>query len=449
MKSKIPGRVRALTWLCALLYFSSVLLRNNFTVMLVKICTDMNQPKTALAIIVTAMTVCYGGGQLVSGLIGDRIAPRYMLACGIIVAGLTNIAMYFCTSIPVMAVVWAVNGFANSMLWAPLVRLFATLFTEEQYSYGMIRVMFASSSSKVVLYLVCPLLLMLMPWRGVTLSIGIFGVASGVLFALLSPGLCRPVDSGAADAKTDKADESKQLRVPLPRLVWLPLILIILGILFQGILRDAMATWTPSFLYDVFEIPEERAILATSALALFDVMSFAAYDWLNRKVFHDEVLCAAALFVVALVPALALWLMGFITPAMALYLLCLAFIESSMQGVNIMLLAHAPRRLVKSGHVSFFTGFFDAFSYAGGAISAYGFAYTAENFGWQTTRFLWLITAILGTTVCFIAFPMWRRFRRTYSDVPVEQPAADAAENETSVAQNADDPVSVSSENDA
>ena len=421
MKEKMPGRVRALTWMCAVLYFSSYLLRNNFAAMLVRICEDMGQPKTALAVIITAMTVCYGTGQLINGLIGDRIAPRYMLTCGVTIAGLTNVLMFFCTSIPAMAAVWAVNGLANSMLWAPLVRLFSTTFDEKQYSYGMLRVMFASSSSKVVLYLVCPLLLLLMPWRAVTLSIGIFGVTVGVLFGIFSAPLCK---TAATAEKREQAPavEEPAVREPLPRGTWLPIALVVFAILLQGILRDAMATWTPSFLKDVFSIPAERAILATAVLAIFDVMSFFLYDIINRKFFHDEVLTSAALFSVSVIAALTLWLTGLVTSIMALSLICLTLIESCMHGVNLMLLAHAPRRLVKSGHVSFFTGFFDAFSYAGGAISAYGFAYTADNYGWNTTALLWLVTAALGTLTCFVAFPLWRRFRRIYADVSPETP---------------------------
>ena len=106
MKVKMPGRVRGLAWLCTLTYFSSYLLRNNFAAMLVKICNDMGQPKTALAIVITALTVCYGGGQLISGFIGDRVNPRYMLSCGVAVASLCNVLLFFCTSVPAMAVVW-------------------------------------------------------------------------------------------------------------------------------------------------------------------------------------------------------------------------------------------------------------------------------------------------------------------------------------------------------
>lgn len=419
-KEKIPGRVRALTWMCALLYLTSYLLRNNFAAMLVKICTDMGQPKTALAVVITALTVCYGTGQLINGLVGDKIAPRYMLTCGILVAGMANIAMYFCTSVPAMAVVWAINGLANSMLWAPLVRLFSTSFTETQYSYGMLRVMFASCSSKVVLYIICPALLLLMPWRVVTLSIGIFGLIVGVLFGVISASLCRSFDA-TAKREDSKTGDPSLAHEPLPKFAWIPVILVVLAILLQGILREAMATWTPTYLYEAFQITEEKAIFATAALAVFDVASFTCFDVLKRKVFHDEVLTSAVLFVVSALAALALWLVGLVSPVMALSLTCLTIISCCMHGINLMLLAHAPRRLVKSGHVSFFTGFFDAFSYAGAAISAYGFAYTAENYGWNTTAFLWLVTAALGVLICFVALPMWRRFRRVYADAPAPE----------------------------
>ena len=89
----VSPRVRGIAWTFTLVYFASYLLRINFAVMIVKICAEMALPKSSLAVVVTALTVAYGIGQVVSGLLGDQLKPQLMLTVGIGVAVFCNVAM--------------------------------------------------------------------------------------------------------------------------------------------------------------------------------------------------------------------------------------------------------------------------------------------------------------------------------------------------------------------
>lgn len=79
MQRSIRGRAKATAWLCTLVYFASYVMRINFTVMLVKVCSDMGVDKLELAGVVAGLTIAYGAGQIVSGLMGDRIRPALLL----------------------------------------------------------------------------------------------------------------------------------------------------------------------------------------------------------------------------------------------------------------------------------------------------------------------------------------------------------------------------------
>ena len=65
MKNKFSSKARGLAFLCMAVYFASYIMRNNLAVMTVKICSDMQVEKSALAIVLTGMTICYGVGQIV------------------------------------------------------------------------------------------------------------------------------------------------------------------------------------------------------------------------------------------------------------------------------------------------------------------------------------------------------------------------------------------------
>ena len=414
MKLQIRKRARVIAWMCTLVYFASYLMRINFSVMMVKICSDMQVAKTDLAVVVTGLTIAYGVGQIISGMMGDKIKPQLLLSIGLSLAATCNIAMFFCHNTTVMTAVWCVNGFAHSMLWPPIVRLMSTYLTDEEYGYSAVRVSWGSSFATILLYLVCPLLLYVLHWRVIMLLCAVAGLGIMVAWTLINPRiLTEPmVSSRNSGKKTESVGQSQ----PLPRFVYLPVALIMLGIILQGILRDGVTDWMPSYLLETFGLPEESAIIATVVLALFSVVSFALFDLLHRKLFKNEVFCSAVIFAGAAVCAALLYLLNILSASVAISMLLMAMIVACMHGINLMLITVVPKRFVKSGKVSTYSGILNACTYVGASISIYGFAALAERFGWNFTILTWVIVSVAGLAVCLIATPLWKKFRREYAD---------------------------------
>ncbi len=415
MRAVYSKRVRAIAWLCTLVYFTSYLLRKNLGVMLVKVCSDMGVLESALAVVMTGLTVCYGGGQLVSGVLGDKISPQRMIVCGLTVASIANVAIYFTDSIPLMTVVWCINGFAHSMLWAPMVRLFTMYLNDREYSYGMMRLMLGSSFATVFLRIFCPAMLFVVDWRAIMLILALFGVGVTVLFALASRRLFR--DPIAPTAVQAAEPEAKPQVTPLPRLALPMTALILIAIIMHGMLREGVDVWMPSFLCQTFGMPEENAIFSTVILSVFGMLSFTVFDLLYRRVFHNELTCSAFTFGLATVAAVVLYILTRTGGSAIASMLMMAIIIGCMSGVNLMLVAMVPKRYQKSGKVSTFTGLLDAAAYVGAAISTYGFAALFESFGWSTTIFVWALVGAAGVVFCAVAVPLWRRFRRNYADI--------------------------------
>lgn len=414
MKTKQRKGVRAIAWLCTLVYFTSYLLRKNLGVMLVKVCSDMGWAESSLAIVMTGLTVFYGGGQLVSGWLGDKIAPQHMISCGLFVAVLANVAVFFTTSIPVLAVVWCINGFAHSMFWAPMVKLFTMYLNDEEYSYGMMRIMWGSSFSTVFLRLFCPTMLFFINWRDIILILAGFGLAVLVTFVVAGRSLfVDPIN--APVAVTDAGESTKPQHEPLPRFAWPMIALVLLGIVMHGALRDGVDVWMPSFLCQTFGMPEENAIFSTVLLSIFSLVSFTAFDWFYRKIFHNELTCSLSAFAIASVAAILLFVFTQTGGFAILSMLMMAVIIACMTGVNLMLLAIVPKRFVKSGKVATFTGILDAAAYLGSGLATYGFAALFEGFGWSTTIFVWFLVAAAGVIFCLLAAPLWKKFCRTYA----------------------------------
>ena len=412
MKS-IEKNARVITWMLTLCYFAIYMTRINFAVMIVKICSDMALPKTELAIVLTGMTVFYGTGQIVNGILGDKIRAERMITAGLILASVCNVAITLCGSPVAMTAVWCVNGFAHSMLWPPIVRLMSTYLSDEEYGYAAVRVSWGSSFATVALYLLCPVLLAFIPWKAIMIICASLGIAVSIVWTLINPKILKsPKTNSRTTAKAAPLGERK----PLPKYVFVPLFMIMLGIILQGILRDGVTNWMPSYMCESFGLSEESAIVTAVIPAIFSIISFAAFDYMHRKLFKNEVTCAAVIFVGAAVAAAALYAVGLFGGNALISTVLIALIIAFMHGINLMLITVVPKRFLKSGKVSTYSGILNACTYIGASLSNYGFAVLAETKGWSFTILSWVIISVCGLAICFAAVPLWNRFTHDYAE---------------------------------
>ncbi|MBR2132539.1 MAG: MFS transporter [Oscillospiraceae bacterium] len=413
----ISPHARKLVWMLTAVYFASYFTRINFAVMLVKICADLGAPKTAVAIVLTGLTVTYGAGQILSGIIGDKLPAPVLLSIGLALATLCNITLPLTSSISLMTAIWCVNGFAHSLLWPPIVRIMSTCLTDEEYSYGAVRVSWGSSFATVALYLLCPLLLNVLNWKSIFFLCAAVSASICLLWTLLSARLLPPTPSlDSAQGSPDAPPSSTG--IPLPSTVHLPLILIMASILLQGTLRDGVTNWMPSYLSEAFSLSAESAIVTAVIPAIFSILSFSFFGYLHRKLLTNEVFCSAIIYAAAVPVTLLLYWSNHPSFPTLFSALLLAILIAFMHGINLMLITVVPKRLIKSGKVSTYSGLLNAFTYVGASISGYGFAYLAQTFGWSATILTWAIISLIGALLCLIAAPMWKVFRQKYADTP-------------------------------
>ena len=337
-----------------------------------------------------------------------------------ILAVISNVAMSFAGSIPLMAVVWFINGYAHAMLWPPMVRLMATSMNDIEYSYSAVRISCGSSGATIALYLITPLLLGFMSWNNVILSIAVVGAIITVSFVVAFPKLFADKN----DEEDIKAGDKKKTEngVPLPKGVFVSIVLIIIAIALQGALRDGVGDWMPTFMADAFGLKPENAIIAGVIPAIFSMLSFYMFDKIYRRYFKNEISCAAFIFIGAAVSSAlllllnALSLSGVVFAAVSAFLI--GFLIACMHGVNLMLITVVPKRFIKSGKVSTFSGLFNSATYIGAAIALPLFPALKSNFSWGVTIAVWGAISVAGAAVCFLTAPSWRRFKENYSDNP-------------------------------
>ena len=82
-----------------------------------------------VALIPTALTLSYGVGQLLNGVLGDRFGPRKVGAIGMVISAAANVVFGLAMSFPVMLGAWIVNGLAQATGAPSRIKAFSNWFS--------------------------------------------------------------------------------------------------------------------------------------------------------------------------------------------------------------------------------------------------------------------------------------------------------------------------------
>lgn len=395
MTTERNREVSRLTWLFAVTYMVSYMTRINFGAVISEIVTDMQWSRSLPAAALTGSFITYGAGQVISGLCGDRFSPKKLVMGGLLVTVLMNLLIPLCSRPGQMLAVWSVNGFAQAFLWPPLVRLMTALFSGQEYSRAVVRVSWGSSFGTILIYLVSPLVITSAGWRGVF----VLSAVCGVVMLLAFSRCC--VDIAAEHKESPLKDANGQG-------MFSPMLLgILVAVMLQGMLRDGVTTWMPSYVAETYDLSNKVAILTGVVLPLFSILCFQAASALYRSRFVNPLVCAGVIFAFGAISALALLI--FSGRAAAFSVLLSALLTGAMHGVNLILVSMIPPFFKKYGNVATVSGVINSCTYVGSALSTYGIAVLSENMGWSSTLLLWTLIAAVGTVVCFSCVGAWNR----------------------------------------
>lgn len=387
----------------SIVYFASYITRINFAAIISSVIKDTGYLKSDLSIILVVLFIAYGFGQIINGVLGDKVNPKKVISIGMILACVINLIFpLFSNSITIMSVLWGINGFAQAMLWPPIVRIMVSNLDEKQYNETTSKVIKSSSLGTIFVYLISPLMISLFNWQSVFILCAILGVISFIIWFTYQKRI---------EVNNEKNISKENSKFILPRQAIFPLIFICIAIILQGMLRDGITSWMPSYLIDVFNIKEELSILITLSQAILTLIALEVFSYLYKKYFNNEVSCA--LFIFTLISLIILILLFTYDYNALISTILMALIIGSVHGINLMLVCHVPKRFKKYGNISTISGIINSFTYLGSAISTYGIALLVENNGWNLTILVWLIISILGLLSCFIAYKRWNKF---YSD---------------------------------
>lgn len=271
--------------------------------------------ETELGIIGTGLFVTYAIGKFANGFLADRSNVKRFLAVGLLVSALINLALGFTTSFAVFVVLWAINGWAQSMGAAPCVVALSRWFGNKERGtyYGL----WSSSHNigEALTFIATAAIVSAYGWqwgfRGAAI-LGLLGVMIIIMFMRDTPqsnGL-PPIalykgDEVVAKESHDKNEitrmQKEVLRNPA---IWT----LALASAFMYISRYAVNSWGIFYLeaergYDTLEA---SSIISISSIC--GVIGTVASGWVSDKFFGGKRYLPAVVFGVMNVISLAMFL---------------------------------------------------------------------------------------------------------------------------------------------
>lgn len=344
-------------------------------------------------LIQTVFAIVYAAGQLLNGLLADRVSPRRHVVIGLLLSALFNLLFSFARSYGQMLALWALNGAAQSMLWTPIVRLIAVWFDGKKRQWVSFCMCLCFILGHLTAWAVSGLMAAYFSWRMA------FVVPAGILLAtsVFALGMLR-------DRRHTVGAATEAIR-PMPireMLFGTGLWLIFLACIATGFARDGVMTWAPTLIGALFSSENAASGVAVSLIIpLINMLGLFLGQALLRRKNSDlrRTICLLLLAAAACAGVLS----ALQAPPALLFALLLGMVCSLMYSVSNMQNVLVPMEYAATGRVSLIAGISDAMLYLGSSLVSVASGALMQSLGQSAVFLSWGLAAVLSAALTWAA----------------------------------------------
>ncbi len=374
--------------LCAVAYLAVYFARNVLSAVTPQMIADGVATTEYIGSLSSVFFMTYAVGQLINGLIGDKIKAKYMIGLGLALAGIVNILFTFLLPVSTMSatVAYALTGFFLSMIYGPMTKVVAEN-TEPPYTT---RCSLGYTFSSFLGTPMAGVVAAVLAWQGVFISSGAFLIVMGIMVFLVFSLFER---KGFVKYNL-YINENKQ-KGKLGTLIERGIIKFTVVSIVTGVIRTTVVFWMPTYISEHLGFsPKNSALIFTVASLVISSTAFVSI-FLYEKLGYNLNL---TLFIEFLASALFFALTYFVeNPVVNICLLVLAVLAGD--GAATMLWSRYCPSLRDTGMVSGATGYLDFVSYMAASISSTIFANAVSDIGWGNLILIWCGLMVIGVAV--------------------------------------------------
>ena len=392
-----------------LVYASSYFIRTCYAASIAAIVDEGIFTKGQVGLIGTAFFICYGVGQLISGLLGDKVNPFAMIIFGSASGAVSCFAMAFADSLILLLIIWAANGFFQSMLWSPILRIYSETVDKDLSKKAILHIALSLPIGTICAYLISTVIIKYYNWKYVFVCGGICILAASLLIICLTLYIKNDIEkvrnqNALADSPVNEKSKSGILSLAAVS----GLFIIMIPSFLHGMMRDGITNWVPTMIGETYGVSPSFSVFLTILLPIFNAFGAYAVTPLYKKLGENEMKTAGITGALALIPLISLLFMN----KMPVYVIIvlLAFTTSIMYALNYLIISPVPVRFSKYSATSGISGILNSAAHIGGAVSSYGFGAAAEGFGWNFVVIIWIVSAFLTFAFSLLSNMKWKKF---------------------------------------
>ncbi len=406
-------KIFVIAWITYALFY---LTRANLSIALPGIMDEYGYTKTMLGSVGSALFATYAIGQFINGQLGDKFGARKLVTIGIIVSALANIAFGFTTTIFMMILLWAINGYFQATGWPLNVKTLANWFSINER--GKIAGLYGScyQVGNALSWLLAGYLAETYGWRFVFwIPALIFGVSSILYYfgirnspeSIGLPSVEEHVKQSTLGRLKKKTTLGRSAKKPLdeehlgfgftlrrtfanPRM-WV----IGIAFMFLDVVRYGFFVWAPTFLFEVQGAEISTAAYKTMVIPIAGSLGAISAGWATQKYFGSRrapivaVMLACLGSLAWLYPKIPVdnWVLG---------LVCLAAIGYFTYGPHVTMVAAIPMDFGTRKGASSATGFIDGLGYVGAALAGVVSGWLIDNYSWDAAFNFWIASAFIA-----------------------------------------------------
>lgn len=391
--------------------------RQNINLVMTQMAEGLGSTTAALGVVSSALFWCYAFGQLISGRLGAYFGYKRFMMFGIVASAIINVVISFQSSIPVIAVLWGLNGFFQSTVWANGLGVLNKWWPKRERGFASGLTTAFSGLAQVVTYLTILLCMDWNPewgWRAAfrypMISMVLMLIAF-VFFFKEKPedvGLAPFEETDAAAAARDAALEAdiakKGYFYPYKVLFTEPKVLVFCLIsAIAGIGRYGLLTWIPTYFTEELGLSIKEGIFSSIGLPFGQACAMFVFPFITDKVFRGK--REPMLILASVVTFLGMMCFPFIkTQPYASIMLFVLAVFAMVTGVIWAIAGDMGGRAFSSTIV----GVLDWAVYMGAAIQAAVFGFVKETFGWPA-----IFITIGCLYIILLALTLWARKMKT------------------------------------
>ena len=390
---EIRRRIKALKkkhWklviLSGILYFVCQICRTDLSACMVDLLPDLGIAKDAMGLAITAGYIAYAVGMSINSLLTDRTNPRLMICAAMFCCAATHLGIRLLPYLPVMIVLWCINGYAQSAVWPSLVRLTADNLPAEQQESALRIVSLFQHAGSLSCFLIVPAELALGGWRTAMSVTAAACLTLGFVWFLM-----RDLRTASQTTQTQK-NQAAKLNWQFFRRGRL---FYFMGVAcLTGMIRDGLTSWAPVYFSEEFSLNATLSLILSAVLPAAKILALAVHPAVQKKVPKTRtqlivfyVGCAAAACIV-LLANLAGWTLA--AAGFMAVMLCLMVCTDLSFTISI------PIQFGSVGRSATVSGILDCMLYLGAAISSYLFALLAQWGGWTATIVSWIVIPLIA-----------------------------------------------------